>query len=58
MKQPVTVTMVFEIEPEVWLASNPFKVETPWGKPVAIGLGNALDEEDELNQPFVQREDT
>ena len=27
---------------------NPFHIETPYGKPVAIGRGNAFDEIEEL----------
>lgn len=46
----VTVTMVFSIPLETWKAGNPFKVETPWGKPEAVALGDILDRANELEE--------
>ncbi len=41
------VTMVFECNLKT-VAGNPFKIETPYGIPISVGLGDAFTERDDL----------
>ncbi len=43
------VTIMFEFD-ITSLEGNPFKVETPFGKPVIIGLGDIFEQRDELEE--------
>lgn len=53
MAEPTYVTMVFKYDIRQFVG-NPHDVETPFGKPVAIGIGDAFTERDaieaELNE--------
>jgi hypothetical protein len=33
--------MVFEVDSDVWRkGGNPFKVDTPWGRPIVVSIGD------------------
>ncbi len=41
-------TVVFNGRPRD-LPGNPFKIESPFGRPIAMGYGNAFDAKDEVS---------
>lgn len=50
MTGKIIVTMVFEVDPDLFKKSNPLTTETPWGIPYAISLGDVLEEADQLRE--------
>lgn len=53
----MSYTVVFDGSPKN-IAGNPFDVQTPWGKPISIGYGDAHEREDLLRNALEQiRED-
>lgn len=50
-RDPDYVTIVFEKNIRT-ISDNPFSIDTPFGKPVAIGIGNAFDEIEYLHDIF------
>ena len=49
-------TLVFEGDIRQF-KENPFKVDSPWGRPIASAMGNVMEENDELRDLLEQRAD-
>jgi len=56
MSVKVTVTMVFEIDRDVFREHNPLTTETVWGIPVDVSLGDRIEELERLLEEVDLRE--
>lgn len=43
-------TVLFSMPKAEWKKINPFKADTPFGKPIVVELGNAMEECDRLRR--------
>lgn len=46
MSDEVMFTVLFSMPKAEWKKINPFKADTPFGKPIVVELGNAMEESD------------